>query len=46
MIFIYLVLALMVAFLCGIGAWFVIKNAESDAKYEADIDRIYSRKRK
>jgi flagellar basal body-associated protein FliL len=46
MTFIYIVLAIMIACICGIVAWVVIKNAESDAKYEAEIDRIYSRKRK
>lgn len=46
MTFIYIVLIVMVAFLCGIAGWVVSKNAESDAKYEAEIDRIYGRNRK
>jgi hypothetical protein len=36
----------MVLFLIGITVWVIMKNAEADAKYEADIKEIYSRKRK
>lgn len=31
--------------LVSIVAWVVKKNAESDAKYERDLDEIYGRKR-
>jgi hypothetical protein len=43
--FIYIVLAIMVACQIGIILWVVKKNDESDAKYEAELDRIYGRKR-
>lgn len=43
--FIYIVLAIMVAFQIGIIVWVVLKNAESDRKYEEEISRIYGRKR-
>lgn len=43
--FIYVVLAIMVVCQAGIIAWVVMKNAESDRKYEEDLDRIYGRKR-
>jgi len=45
MTFVYIVLAIMVAFQIGIVIWVAMKNAESDAKYEAELDRIYGRKR-
>ena len=46
MIFIYIMLALIVSVIVGLGVWYILKCAESDAKYEADIDAIYARKRK
>ena len=46
MIFIYIMLALIVAVIVGLGVWYILKCAESDAIYEADIDAIYARKRK
>ena len=45
MTFIYIVLGIMVACNIGIVIWVILKNAESDAKYEAELDRIYGRKR-
>mgnify|MGYP003336986767 FL=1 len=44
MIFIYIMLALIVAVIVGLGVWYILKCAESDAIYEADIDAIYGRK--
>ncbi len=43
--FIYVVLAIYVIAICSIIVWVVNKNAESDAKYERDLDEIYGRKR-
>lgn len=43
--FVYIVLAVMVACQIGIIIWVAKKNAESDAKYERDLDEIYGRKR-
>ncbi len=45
MTFIYIVLGIMVACNIAIVVWVVLKSAESDAKYEAELDRIYGRKR-
>lgn len=45
MTFIYIVLAIMVIFQIGIIVWVALKNAESDRKYEEELDRIYGRKR-
>jgi hypothetical protein len=43
--FVYIVLVVMVILNCCIVAWVLIKNAESDEKYEKELDRIYGRKR-
>ena len=43
--FLYVALAIMVACQIGIIIWVAKKNAESDAKYERDLDEIYRRKR-
>lgn len=43
--FIYAVIGLYIVAISGIIAWVVNKNAESDAKYERDLDEIYGRKR-
>lgn len=43
--YLYILLAIMVAFQCGIIIWVVIKNKQSDEKYERELDRIYGRKR-
>lgn len=43
--FIYIVLAIMVACNIGIAIWVVLKNHESDEAYEKAIDEIYGRKR-
>lgn len=43
--FIYIVLAIMVAFMLGICIWMVIKSRQSDEAYEKALDEIYGRKR-
>ena len=43
--FVAVVMVLMVLALCAIGGWVVKKNAESDERYERELDRIYGRKR-
>jgi len=42
--FLYVVLAIMVACNIGIVVWVVLKNKESDERYERELDRIYGRK--
>jgi len=42
--FSYIVLGIMVAFNIGICIWFVKRSRETDAEYEAAMDRIYGRK--
>lgn len=42
--FLYIVLAIMVACNIDIVVWVVLKNKESDERYEKELDRIYGRK--
>ena len=39
------VLAVFILLQIGILGWFVYQIHKSDAKYEAELDRIYARKR-
>ena len=43
--FLYIMLAIMVAFMLGICIWIVIKSHQSDEAYEKALDEIYGRKR-